>query len=693
MTDLSWSWLALPYVVCTVALVAVALVAALIRGDRVMRLGVIGSATTAMPWALCSALVACTDDPVSATKILRVGSGPVALIGPNLLLVLLAVGGQLERQRWLARIAGLFGAVSLAVCWGTDWVVPGVHRLGSGVFYISAGPLTDLHISQIGIWLFVGLFIARQSMMRGERRRMVRGLIAVLALATLGSTDTLLVHDVAGVYPVAWLSATITCVVALYLELKTDLLRPQGFDRAIAIELAGFGAVAVLVAGIAWLLAGATPVAMATIASLLFVIATAATWAYSRQRAVVRVAGERALEQFLSRLADIDDERQIASRLAALWKHIALEVRTTWRARDGALVAIGDHAQSWQLAPEVAAWLAAYGAPLASADLATMRLGPIRPAIEALVAAHDATLIVPLLDRGVLVGLVEADHEKALRDGERQLVAESARAAARSLTYIELADIAAREGATAREVEVAEAMRLSAVGSGDDELGRWAVAAEYKSAARTTGATWSAVLLGDGRLAVLVTEAHAHGVAAALATAALTGAFAAATTASPALDDLLASLRASAETVLRGGEPIAAFVAIVDDTQITWACAGHPGAVVITAIPTDPLASGPRAQPIALGGGGARLGEAESVALRGEAEFSDTALLVIASTGTRGDDEARWHALLREHAPAGTRLAALLVDAAAKRGPAYDDLLAVVVRLRRTDRRSQQLIA
>ena len=57
--------------------------------------------------------------------------------------------------------------------------------------------------------------------------------------------------------------------------------------------------------------------------------------------------------------------------------------------------------------------------------------------------------------------------------------------------------------------------------------------------ARTTGAGWSAIELPDGRLALLVTEAQAHGVAAALATAALTGAFAAATagTAPVTLDD------------------------------------------------------------------------------------------------------------------------------------------------------------
>src|SRR5206468_12682893 len=62
--------------------------------------------------------------------------------------------------------------------------------------------------------------------------------------------------------------------------------------------------------------------------------------------------------------------------------------------------------------------LVAHREPLAVADLATMRLGPIRPRLEAVVAERGATLLVPLIDRGALVGLVEADHVLALRRSE-----------------------------------------------------------------------------------------------------------------------------------------------------------------------------------------------------------------------------------------------------------------------------------
>ncbi len=680
-------------------MLAVALTAALVRGDRVMRLGVVGAATTTLPWAICTALGMCIADPDTATRVFRVGSGPVALIGPNLMLVLLGVAGQLERNRWLARIAGLLGVILLALCWGTDLTIPGVHQLPSGVYYPSAGPLTDLHWSQLAIWMAVGIVISRRAAASGEKRRISRLLLGVLALGAIGSLDMLTVHGVWNVFPIAWLPALIGGGIAMYLVLYTDLLRPQGFDRYVLHEMLGFAAAAVVIAVLTYFLDGAAPLAEVLVASTVWVIALGITWALAQQQPQ-RVSDSSSLEQFVTNLADVDDERAIAQRLAALWKLSHIELRGAWRIEGDALIEITAGTR-WELDPEVKAWIVDHGQAIAPTDLATMRLGAIRPKLEAMLAAHGATLVVPLLDRGVLLGIVEADHGDALRDTERGLVAESARTAARALTYASLARAAAKEGATAREVEVAEAMRLQASASRDDELGRWSVAAEYRAAPRTTGAGWSATLLADGRLALMVTEAQADGVPAALATAALTGAFAAATTGSAPiqLDDLLASLRASAEGVMRGGEPIAAFIAILDaDRQaLTWACAGHPGGYTVGPVAYDltqfPMGSGtaPRPKSLALGGGGGALGASLTAATRGETPLPHDSLLVVASTAVRGEDEERWATSLREQAPAGPRLATVLVEGALRRGDLHEDFLAVVVR-QRPDRRSEPVM-
>ena len=82
MDSLRWSWLAAPYLVSAALIAAVVLATALTRGDRVMRLGVIAAATTALPWASRPNVVSGVSDPVAvaragaATALMRPSRGP-----------------------------------------------------------------------------------------------------------------------------------------------------------------------------------------------------------------------------------------------------------------------------------------------------------------------------------------------------------------------------------------------------------------------------------------------------------------------------------------------------------------------------------------------------------------------------------------------------------------------------------------
>lgn len=673
-------------------LFTVALAAALVRGDRVLRLGVIAASSSAIPWSLCQGVAACTTDPQLATHLIRLGQGPIAAVGPNLLLVLLGVTGQLERRRWFARIAAMIGGVSFILCWSTDLVVPGVQVLPSGLYYMKPGPLTGVFLSQVLIWTLVGLVMVRKATPRGERARTLRLLIGVAMVSAVSSIDTLLLYRVWGVYPVGWLAATVAAMIALYVVLRTDLLRPQGLDRGVVIELGSLLVSGAIIAGLTLLLGASPSLPLVALSAIAWALVTGLAWASARARPV-RIKGERELEQFITRVPAFENERSIDDKLSALWKRaVGISVRTLWWRDGDAMTSHGG--QRWTLDPDVVAWLVQAREPLAVVDLATMRLGPVRAKIEAFAAAHDADLIVPLCDRDELVGLVEGNFDKALREAERSLVAESARAAARALAFVALARAASRERETAREVEIADALRLQASASRDAQLGRWAVAAEYRTAPRTTGAGWSAIELSDGRLALLVTEAQAHGVAAALATAAITGAFAAATAGSAAvtLDEILRTMRASSEGVLRGGEPVAAFLAILDAQggELEWACAGHPGAVLIgpiadhEATPLSSVQTGPQTVPklVTISGGPRIRGASLHAALRGEVAYAADSLVVVASTALRGDDEERWHDKLLELAPSSGRLATALVEHALAAGEPAEDLLAVVVRAR-----------
>jgi GAF domain-containing protein len=688
VSELRWSWLAAPYLVCAAVILAVGLGAALVRGDRVLRLGVVGAAITALPWAVCQAIAACTDDPEVALRLLRLGQGPLAMVGPNLMLVLLGVSGQLERYRWIARVAGLVGLFFMLACWTTRWTAPAVRIIPSGMFYVRPGPLTGIHASLLVVWLIVGIVIVRRAAPQNDRKRTMQLLIAVLVCGAIGSLDTLLLYDVWGVYPVAWLSATIAAGIALYLVARTDFLRPQGFDRALAIELL-LSLVSFAVLGVIVWFTGAS-LGAAIVGATVWAALSGVAWAVAHARPV-RVTAERELEQFAARVVTLEDEATVAERLAALWRGaIEMQMRTLWW-RDGDAF-VSSAGARWTIDPDVQAWLVHSGEALALTDLATMKLGAVRTKVEALAAEHRADVIVPLVDRDQLVGIAEATHAHALRESDRSLVADSARAAARALTFAGLARAASRERETAREVEIADALRLQAAASRDAELGRWAVAVEYRPASRTTGAGWSATELGDGRLALLATEAQAHGVAAALATAALTGAFAAATAggAQVTLKDLITALRASSEGVMRGGEPVAAFLAILDANaqSIEYACAGHPGAFLVGPIAAVesglPLGSQKRQRPEAtpLGAGKREPGASLVGATQQTAALPPDTLVVVASGALRGTDDDTWRALLREVAPASGRLATVLVDGQARRGEPSEDLLAVVVRAR-----------
>ncbi|HEX5062469.1 MAG TPA: SpoIIE family protein phosphatase [Kofleriaceae bacterium] len=690
MADLRWSWLAAPYVVTTALILAVSVTAALIRGDRVMRLGVVAASSSAVPWSMCQGLAALTDDPETARHLIKLGQGPVVAVGPMLMLVMLGVSGQLERYRWILRIGAIICGLSFIVCWGTSWVVPGVQKLPSGMFYMAPGPLTGFYLSQLLAWLGVGLVLQRRATPRGERKRTFRLLMIVLVVATIGSMDTLLLYRIWGVYPIAWLSACVAAVLALYLVLKTDILRPQGFDRSVALEMGLFLASTVLTVGLTILLGTSSPLPVVTLSAIGWALMTGLAWASARRRRT-RVKGERELERFMARVPTFEDEKKISEKLGALWQNaVSVDLTTLWW-RDGASLT-NHEGTRWRLDRAVNAWLVQNNEPLIVVDLATMRVGMIRPDLESLAAAHDADVIVPLVDRGELIGLVEAKCPHVLREADRGLIADSGKAAARALTFVGLARAANRERETARQVEVADALRLQASASRETELGRWAVAAEYRTAPRSTGAGWQAIELGDGRLALLVTEAQAHGVAAALATAALTGAFAAATASGGpvTLDEILRTMRASSEGVLRGGEPVAAFLAILDgpNSTIDWACAGHPGAMLIgplaaveAGLPAGSL-SGPRPKAKAFTGGPRVRGASLHAARRGQDQYFSDYVLVVASTALRGDDDVKWEQRLLEVAPASGRIASVLVTSALEAGEPAEDLLAVVVRSR-----------
>ena len=220
-------------------------------------------------------------------------------------------------------------------------------------------------------------------------------LVVVLGLGTIASADVLVMYDLIGSSPIAWLPALLACVLAIYLMARTDFLRSRGFDRGVLVELGGFVVAAAVIAYITLVAPGGSPLALALLGAVVWAIVTASAWGLMRRRPV-RVIGERRLGDFVARVAELADEVAIVEGVSTLWRSVVgVELHASWTVAAGTPgtlgVAVGGDAR-WPLDAAVASWLVAHGEPLAIADLATMRLGLLRGPLEAL-GATGTTLV------------------------------------------------------------------------------------------------------------------------------------------------------------------------------------------------------------------------------------------------------------------------------------------------------------
>ena len=74
-------------------------------------------------------------------------------------------------------------------------------------------------------------------------------------------------------------------------------------------------------------------------------------------------------------------------------------------------------------------------------DIGARRLGGLRQPVDGLFVSLGVDVVVPLIDRGLLVGAIGATAPttgRALRDSELELVSDMAAASAKALAYIHL---------------------------------------------------------------------------------------------------------------------------------------------------------------------------------------------------------------------------------------------------------------
>jgi serine phosphatase RsbU (regulator of sigma subunit) len=691
---LTFSVQAVPFMAIALALVALALLAALRRGDLVVRLGLVMTTVTALPWAMTMVLVGSTTDHELARRLCQAGYAPIPLIGSGLLMVILAVVGRLDAQRPVLVTSIVLGLTMMVLTATTDLVIDGVRMTPWGILFPSAGPLYGFHIA-----LFVGIvgwgvWLSHRSgsvgwLRAGVPRGRLAASLAVVSLLTI--SDSLLAYDIIGVYPFACVPALAACGLTLYAIDRQDLLRGRGLDGAVAVELAVLAIAATSLVGIAIAVEGSRTTIMLGVAAV-----SAGAMVIVGRSAVrddVVTGATPAVERFVDRIVASGDAYDVGRGLAELLEgqRLARAVRV-WVVLDGrwvpAHIPPGASADL-DLPEDVRAWLTETRRTIATVDITTARLGTRRAAIEDWATRMAADVIVPLIDGDELIGLVAGQRDEALRDSERVAMDEAVIATSRAVTVIGLTHEIEARAELAREMELAEAVRQARSAADVRELAGFRVTVSYQPASRVAGDLWSCVSLPDERLLVLVGDVAGRGLASALVSAAVLGAgqVAAGLLGSQATPEaVLALLHDTVVEVDGGRHRVTAFAAIVDRRahRITYASAGHRGGYLVRRRDAD-------AELVALIGRGTALGERERVIGTGDRELGPDDMIVLISDGViearnpsgQAWGERRLQRALRDLASrAGDHLGDALLDGA--RGHAGeathdDDLLVVVV--------------
>ncbi len=525
-----WTWLCLPYLFLAMLLVGIAVHTMLSRGDRVMRIGVLGAVAGSLPWALCSALAILVDNPEAARRLLRLGHGPVSLIGPAVLLLLFGASGQLEQQRWVVRSAGLIGVVAMIVTWTTDLMIRDVQLLPSGIYYALSGPLMAPHIGMVAVWASLGVFVIRRAMPGHERNRSLRMLVAILVLGTFGLADALLAYGIAGWFPLAWFPGILCAFIAIALIRNNDLLRRRGFDWPTAREaLVLFcGGVALAVASVATIFGSFSDLSKALTSATVLVLAVtfARRWA-TRDALASEPLLTAAVAEWAVTLPQHQELPAIERAVQTFWhEHIRLPACHVLRVHNQALCDVHDVPMA-TLPAMVGPWFLRHRDALCVADLATMIVGERRPELESFVQQGGWDLWMPIIAREQLWGFIVAKFAapQAMPDTERMFVARTAEAVGRAGARAVLLQQSLAASVHDRDIELATALReqadwasMAAPNAAWDVLG-------HKASASSDGYVEHSWHIDGDRVAVLALDIRGAATSSALLGGTALGAF------------------------------------------------------------------------------------------------------------------------------------------------------------------------
>ena len=640
-----WRLVCVPYVVLTAALLLFGIVVMMMRGDLVMRLGMIATVACALPWAAGNALAVSTMNQQVAERLVRAGDGPIALMGPAMLLVLLGASGRLDAFRPMVMIASLLATLSTILTWSTTWMVSGVQLLPSGIYYAGGGPLLFPHILQILVWPALGVWLARPAVGNGKEPFRMQHVLALICLASVCIADGLLASGIGGYFPVTWIAGLAAVGIGFHQLLRTDMLRARGFDRARSIELGLVAISTVITFGIVTELmrAHTSAIVIAALVSPLPVAAVVLATILGRTKRVAIVDEVPLLARFHEIITTFSSEREIEAAAAEMW-------RASGRVDDVRLWMIDANLAQGAVATD------GHIVPLAIEQLASSLVHDPRviartdvsagSSLEMLVKECGPDVVCPLIAGDRWIGVLGARRlpDQALRGMDREQLRDASVGVATACTYLALKREAEVAADAARELEVAQAVSEQSAERRRAEIAGWEFAASYQSVARVAVNVWAWEALPDGRATLLMADVAGRGVAAALLSSALSGAFSAAVasaTRSTTSLDLIMALDDAMAGIAAQGTHTPAFVAVFSSvdgiSQIEWTNAAHTGAMIYRMAGIgDPVSNARR-----LGGESNPLGDTTPAFANGNTTLEPDAVLVTVSRGVVDATDAK----------------------------------------------------
>jgi serine phosphatase RsbU (regulator of sigma subunit) len=584
--------LSLPFALAPAAMLIVIAYTAVMRGMPVLRGFLLAHCLSLLPYALVMTLSPSVTTEAAAEELFRIGVSTIPMAAATGTGLQLALIGQYRRFRYPIWLLVASAGVWIVVSSTSDAAVGGVRWL-SGYWYPDAGPwawVALIHTVILSAGGFFALGWVAVTSAPSDERRQLRAAFLANMITYAGLVDVGLAYGV-GVFPLGWLLSGIGSLLVVRALIVEDLLRVRAVDTTapmLVVHLAGGTLLGWVTLSLLpdtapwWMTAIVLTVSLVGTRLLITTFALMDRGARTSNNPL-----ERLLGQLVTRTRMVTEAPAIAA-LAIDVIDLGVGVRPTillaseddwgFTTQTGAPLAddlVPDPLIVSWLAEEREWWM------IFSDDLESVP-ADLQDAVRVLLERHEVRAFLIVRSGDELLALVAIPRSsRRLRGSQLEFLARLAERLAEALLHARMARRAAQRAVLAREVELAATVQSELLPGRDPQVhGAVTVVGSWKPATRCAGDFWGVYPLADDRVLVAIADVTGHGVASAMVTAGVAGAFDVWVRRAATVDlaELIGALDAAVRRVGGGELNMTCFAAILDPgaKEIRFVSCGHP---------------------------------------------------------------------------------------------------------------------